>query len=79
MLRVAELAKGVVDEFRNKKKNSLKRTFVAASDAASSKVKGTKCKFNFICKRILVIKTDLRTFCCCCRTYESRNHKTNFF
>jgi len=44
MIRIAELAKGVVEEFREKKKNTLKRTFVAASDAASSKVKGRKCE-----------------------------------
>ncbi|KAK6631788.1 hypothetical protein RUM43_013852 [Polyplax serrata] len=41
MVRVAELAKGVVENFREQRKNSLKRTFVAASDAASSKIKGS--------------------------------------
>lgn len=45
MARVAELAKGVVEDFREKKKNTLKRTFVTASDAANSKVKGRKCEY----------------------------------
>lgn len=48
MIRVAELAKGVVDEYRELRKNSLKRTFVSASDAASAKMKGSSsnCKFH---------------------------------
>lgn len=42
MIKVAKLAEGVVEDFREKKKHTLKRTFVAASDAATSKVKGRK-------------------------------------
>lgn len=44
MIKVAELAKGVVEEFREKRKDKLKRTFVTASDAASSKISGKKRK-----------------------------------
>lgn len=44
MIRVAELAKGVVEEFRESRKDKLKRTFVTASDAASSKISGQKRK-----------------------------------
>lgn len=40
MQLVADLSKGVADEFREKQKGKLKRTFVQASDAAGSKIKG---------------------------------------
>lgn len=40
MARIAELAKGVVESYQEKTKNMLKRTFVAASDAASARAKG---------------------------------------
>ena len=43
MQLIAELAEDIVGEYREKQKSKLKRTFVKASDAASSKVKGT-CK-----------------------------------
>lgn len=44
MIKVAELAKGVVEEFRESRKDKLKRTFVTASDAASTKFSGQKKK-----------------------------------
>lgn len=37
---VAELSKDIVTEYREKQKTKLQRTFVKASEAASSKVKG---------------------------------------
>ncbi|XP_016908981.2 NF-kappa-B-repressing factor [Apis cerana] len=40
MQLVAELAQDIVSEYREKQKTKLQRTFVKASDAASSKVKG---------------------------------------
>ncbi|XP_001600262.1 NF-kappa-B-repressing factor [Nasonia vitripennis] len=40
MRTIAELSKEVVGDYRDKQKNRLQRTFVGASDAASSKVKG---------------------------------------
>lgn len=40
MQLVSDLSKGVADEFREKKKGKLKRTFVQASDAAGAKIKG---------------------------------------
>ncbi|XP_063234179.1 uncharacterized protein LOC134537549 [Bacillus rossius redtenbacheri] len=42
MQKVAQLAQGVVDEYREKQKGRLQRTFVAASDAAGAKAKGLK-------------------------------------
>lgn len=43
---VEELAFGVVQEYRESQKNRLKRTFVAASDAAGAKVTRGKIKFD---------------------------------
>ncbi|CAL7940936.1 unnamed protein product [Xylocopa violacea] len=40
MQLIAELAQDIVGEYREKQKTKLQRTFVKASDAASSKVKG---------------------------------------
>lgn len=40
MRTVAQLSLGVADEHREKMKTKLQRTFVQASDAASTKVKG---------------------------------------
>ncbi|XP_076670632.1 NF-kappa-B-repressing factor [Andrena cerasifolii] len=40
MQLIAELAQGIVGDYREKQKSKLQRTFVKASDAASSKVKG---------------------------------------
>ena len=40
MQLIAELAKDIVGDYREKQKTKLQRTFVKASDAASSKVKG---------------------------------------
>lgn len=40
MKTVAELSKNIVEEFREKQKTRLQRTFVKASDAASAKIKG---------------------------------------
>lgn len=40
MRLVAQLSEGVADDHREKMKTKLQRTFVQASDAASSKVKG---------------------------------------
>ncbi|XP_076244355.1 NF-kappa-B-repressing factor [Calliopsis andreniformis] len=40
MQLIAELAKDIVGDYREKQKSKLQRTFVKASDAASSKVKG---------------------------------------
>lgn len=47
MQLVAELAQDIVGDYREKQKTKLQRTFVKASDAASSKVKGTSkcCEF----------------------------------
>lgn len=47
---VAELSKEIAAEYREKQKTKLKRTFVKASEAASSKVKGiTKnCELCFV-------------------------------
>lgn len=44
---LAELSKDVVQDYREKQKGRLRRTFVGASDAASSKAKGTarNCEF----------------------------------
>lgn len=39
---VTDLSEEVAAEYREKKKKKLKRTFVQASEAASSKVKGIK-------------------------------------
>merc|ERR1711935_1079043 len=38
MRRIAELSKGIVEEFREKSRGKIKRTFVSGSDAANSKV-----------------------------------------
>lgn len=56
MKMIAELSKDVVKDYREKQKDRLQRTFVGASDAASSKAKGTarNCEFiveNQICKQ----------------------------
>lgn len=47
MQLIAELAQGIVGDYREKQKSKLQRTFVKASDAASSKVKGISknCEF----------------------------------
>nr|CAD7458721.1 unnamed protein product [Timema tahoe] len=42
MQRVAALSKGIVDNYREKQKSRLQRTFVQASDAAGAKAKGNK-------------------------------------
>jgi len=39
---IKELSEDVAAEYREKQKTKLKRTFVEASEAASSKVKGIK-------------------------------------
>lgn len=41
---IAELAKDIVEDYRERQKNKIQRTFVKASDAASSKVKGISRK-----------------------------------
>ncbi|XP_054273566.1 uncharacterized protein LOC128993603 isoform X1 [Macrosteles quadrilineatus] len=41
MKLIAELSAGVADDYREKKKGKLKRTFVQASDAAEAKIKRT--------------------------------------
>lgn len=45
---VAELSQDIAKEYRQRQKSKLQRTFVKASDAASSKVKGTSknCEFS---------------------------------
>ena len=45
---IAELSAEVAGEYREKQKTKLQRTFVKASDAASSKAKGTlkNCEFT---------------------------------
>lgn len=50
MQLVAELAQDIVSEYREKQKTKLQRTFVKASDAASSKVKGISknCEFYYM-------------------------------
>lgn len=47
MQLITELAHDIVGEYRKKQKKKLQRTFVKASDAASSKVKGIfkNCEF----------------------------------
>ena len=42
MTKIAELSKGIVEDFRKLRRNTLKRTFISASDAASLKIKGHK-------------------------------------
>ena len=42
--QIAELSKGIVEEFRESKKGKLQRTFVSGSDAANSKVNRTNNK-----------------------------------
>lgn len=42
MVQIAELSKGIVEDYRDRQKNKLKRTFVGAADAASAKVKKLK-------------------------------------
>ena len=44
---IAELSQDVAKDYRERQKMKLQRTFVKASDAASSKVKGTSknCEF----------------------------------
>lgn len=44
MERVAHLSQDVAQNFRESRESKLKRTFVGASDAASSKAKGRKTK-----------------------------------
>jgi hypothetical protein len=44
---VEELSYGVVQEFREKQKNILKRTFVSGSDAAESKVNRRGSNISF--------------------------------
>lgn len=44
MQKVALLSKEVADEYRKSRENRIKRTFVAASDAAGAKVKGRKTR-----------------------------------
>lgn len=45
---ISELSHDVAEEYREKQKTKLQRTFVKASDAASSKAKGTlkNCEFT---------------------------------
>lgn len=45
MVRIAELSKEVAKEYRDSKKDKLKRTFVTASTAAESKIS----EFLFYC------------------------------
>lgn len=46
---VAELSQDVAAEYREKQKTKLQRTFVKASEAASSKAKGIKnCELYFV-------------------------------
>ncbi|XP_053983379.1 NF-kappa-B-repressing factor isoform X1 [Hylaeus volcanicus] len=47
MQLIAELARDIVEDYRERQKKKLQRTFVKASDAASSKVKGIpkNCEF----------------------------------
>ncbi|XP_063233682.1 partner of xrn-2 protein 1-like [Bacillus rossius redtenbacheri] len=42
MRKAAVLAAGVVEDYRERQKGRLQRTFMAASDAASTRVKGLK-------------------------------------
>lgn len=44
---VAELSEDIAKDYRERQKTKLQRTFVKASDAASSKAKGTRknCEF----------------------------------
>ena len=48
MRMLAELSKEVAGDYREKQKNRLRRTFVGASDAASSKAKGTSRNCEFL-------------------------------
>lgn len=40
MQLVAHLSTGIVEEYRERKKGKLQRTFIQGSDAASAKIKG---------------------------------------
>jgi len=40
MKTIAELSRGIIEDFRERQKTRLQRTFVGAADAASAKVKG---------------------------------------
>lgn len=52
MKTVMELSKNIIEGFREKQKARLQRTFVEASDAASSKVKGQYVLYCVYSKRI---------------------------
>ncbi|KAG5671531.1 hypothetical protein PVAND_001725 [Polypedilum vanderplanki] len=38
MRQISELSKGIVEKYRNSRKNTLKRTFIGGADAAKNKV-----------------------------------------
>ena len=46
MVQVSHLAKDMNKEYRTKRRDKLKRTFVSASDAAETKVKKLKTKYK---------------------------------
>lgn len=58
---VAELSQDVAKDYRERQKSKLQRTFVKASDAASSKIKGTSknCELSPTVLLCLTIKTQL--------------------
>ena len=49
---IAELSEEVAGDYRESKKTKLQRTFVKASDAASSKAKGTLKNCEFVHLRV---------------------------
>lgn len=44
MQLIDKLSEGLADDLREKRKGKLQRTFVAASDAAEARAKGTRCE-----------------------------------
>lgn len=44
---VEKLSEGLADDLREKRDGKLKRTFVAASDAAEARAKSTRCKKTY--------------------------------
>ena len=48
MRKVAEMSKDIINEYRERQKTRLQRTFVGAAEAAHFKIKGTLIFFKFM-------------------------------
>lgn len=59
MQLIAELAQDIVGDYRERQKNKLQRTFVKASDAASSKVKGISKNCEFYQLQYYIVNSAL--------------------